>query len=50
MDVVHRLVYSDNLERMQESVKCTFDTMPGGHVFEEFLDFMYKLGEQDEVE
>lgn len=39
-----------DLERMNESVECTFHTMPGGLTFEEFLDFMYKLGEHDEVE
>lgn len=38
-----------DLERMKESIECTFYTMPKGMTFEEFLDFMYKLGEQDEV-
>lgn len=38
-----------DLERIEESIAGTFYTMPGGMTFEEFLDFMYKLGEQDEV-
>ena len=42
--------FNYDLERTKESVECTFYTMPGGLTFEEFLDFMYKLGEQDEVE
>lgn len=36
-----------DLERMKESIECTFYTMPGGLTFEEFLDFMCKLGEED---
>jgi len=42
--------FNYDLERMKESVECTFYTMPGDLTFEEFLDFMYKLGEEDEVE
>jgi|LauGreDrversion4_2_1035121.scaffolds.fasta_scaffold844398_2 hypothetical protein len=38
-----------DLEKIEESIECTFYTMPGGMTFEEFLDFMYKLGEQNEV-
>lgn len=39
--------FNYDLERTKESVECTFYTMPGGLTFEEFLDFMYKLGEED---